>query len=110
MGKFIILLRIAAAFAGWYYAKKKGYNGYLWAALCGLIPFLVLVVMFLPPKKSQAAVRRCPYCMKPLAPGATVCGFCRRVPPIDLTRCGNCGAYVPLEAACSQCKAPLSNS
>lgn len=109
MGKFLIILRVAAAAAGWYFAKKKGYNGLLWAVLCGLIPFLVLVVLVLPPKDRFRAGRPCPSCGRPVPPGASVCGHCRTAVPIDLVRCGNCGAYVPVQANCSQCNAPLKS-
>ena len=107
MGRLVILLRLAAAWAGWYFSKKKGYNGLLWGLLCGLVPPLVLVVLVLQPKVRLVSAQFCPSCGRPVPRGASACSHCRAPLPIDLVKCGGCGAYVPVQATCAQCKAPL---
>lgn len=108
MGRLVILLRAVAALAGWYIARKKGYNAILWALLCGIVPPLALALPFFPAKAGDG--RRCPFCSRPASRLDTVCAQCGRPLPIELAQCGRCGAYVPDRGSCSRCNAPLKRT
>lgn len=109
MGRLVILLRAVAALAGWYFARKKGYNPLLWGLLCGIVPPLAIALPFFPSKKASADARKCPSCSRPVPPLDTVCRHCGRALPIELVKCNRCGAYGPDRESCSQCNAPMKN-
>jgi hypothetical protein len=67
----ILVLVLAAAIAK--AARDKGCSATLWFIAGVLLPGLALIVaLFL----DEQSVKKCPRCMRPVEPGARICGYC----------------------------------
>jgi len=80
-------------------ARGKGRSKVGWFIGCGLLPLLVIVLLFLKQAgEVRGQVRQCPSCKEFIKWNATVCRYCNQkmVPPNTLSgikNCPHCGTH-----------------
>jgi hypothetical protein len=103
----LFLFSLVAGAIGAVVAERKGRSWPLWLLLCALFPFLLIVVIMLPPALARGLTKKCPYCAEIIRHEATVCKYCGKDLPIEMVQCPGCGRFVPDGENCSECRRPL---
>jgi RNA polymerase subunit RPABC4/transcription elongation factor Spt4 len=103
VSRFLIFGLIAGVI-GAVVAQGKGRSWPLWFLLCAVFPFLLVVVIILPPALSRGVTKRCPHCAEIISSQAQVCKYCGRDLPIEMVQCPSCGKYVPDDEYCVECR------
>lgn len=98
----LYILQLVAAIAGGFMAARKGRSALFWFLLCFILPLFALVIFMLPSLKAEAAGRKCPNCLRPLAQDDR-CGHCGWQKTIELVQCRTCGSFLPEHENCPTC-------
>ena len=106
MSRFFVINLIAGVI-GAVAAERKGRSWPLWLVLCILFPFMVVVILFLPPVLADRITKRCPHCAEIVKHEATMCKHCSKDLPIEMVQCQSCGKFVPDTDYCMECRKAL---
>ena len=83
MFRYFILL-IIAGIVGSIIGARKGRSPIAWGFLCAIIPFLIAVILVLPPLAAKGYTKKCPYCAEIIKEDALFCKHCGREQPIEM--------------------------
>jgi hypothetical protein len=103
----LIIINLIAGIIGAVVAERKGRNWPLWLVLCILFPFMLVVILFLPPVLARGVAKRCPHCAEIVRHEATVCKHCGKDLPLEMVQCPSCGKFVPDADYCMECRKAL---
>jgi len=104
----VFIISLLAGLVGLFLAGSKNRNVWGWFVISFLLPFSLLVLLFLPslPPASSKPVR-CPDCGKVMESGRDACPNCKREMPISMVECPSCGVIVREEGKCENCGGTL---
>ena len=85
MFRYVILL-IIAGIVGSIIAARKGRSPIVWGFLCAIVPFLIAVILVLPPLAAKGYTKKCPYCAEIIKEDAHFCKHCGREQPIEMVK------------------------
>jgi MFS family permease len=106
MSRFLIF-GIVAGVIGAIVADRKGRSWPVWFLLCALFPFLLIIVIMLPPVLARGLTKKCPHCAEIIKNEASVCKYCGKDLPIEMVQCPGCGKFVPDGDYCIECNRSL---
>jgi hypothetical protein len=106
MSRLIVFSIVAGVIAAWV-AWQRGRNWAFWGCISFFFPFMLLVVLILPPVLAMGTTKKCPHCAEIIKQEATVCKYCGRELPIEMVQCKSCGKYVPDGQYCIECNRAL---
>jgi hypothetical protein len=103
----LLIISIAAGVVAAMVANQKGRNWLFWGGISALFPFMLIVLLLLPPALASGLTKKCSYCAEIIRHEATVCKHCHKELPIEMRQCPNCGMYVPDKDYCTECNRSL---
>lgn len=106
----IFILQLVSGLVGAAIASAKGRSAVGWFLICFLVPFSVVVLLFLPVvRASVRKTRKCAFCTASIPEEERVCPRCGRTQPASITMvtCPSCGTIVQDAKTCGKCGGPL---